>query len=73
MKEYKRQKRDAEERLNDMTAKIVYHDDHLRTIDAWFAQMLDEVQLIVRDLRSKAPSNTCPPSGMRLHPTIKVK
>lgn len=63
MKEYKRQKRDAEERLNDVTQKSTYHDDHLRTIDAWFAQMLDEVQVLTRSVRQPP---ACPPTGMRL-------
>ncbi|KAK4543143.1 hypothetical protein LTR36_005921 [Oleoguttula mirabilis] len=46
MKEYKRQKKDYEDSYNDLVKKCKYHDDHLRTIDAWFAQLLDEVRVL---------------------------
>ncbi|MCJ1256646.1 E3 ubiquitin-protein ligase bre1 [Lignoscripta atroalba] len=45
MQEYKREKATMEIRLNDLKKRTEYHDDHLRIIDSWFAQLLDEVKL----------------------------
>ena len=39
MKEYKREKGLLETQLADMTKRSLYHDDHLRIIDVWFAQV----------------------------------
>ena len=39
MQEYKREKITLETRLNDLIKRAVYHDDHLRIIDAWFTQV----------------------------------
>ena len=39
MHEYKREKMTLETRLNDLTMRATYHDDHLRAIDAWFEQV----------------------------------
>lgn len=55
MKEYKRQKRDLEDQNADLLKRCEFHNDHLRTIDAWFAQLLDEI-------RVKA-SETLPPKA----------
>ena len=44
MKEYKRQKRDFEDQYNQLLARCKYHDEHLRAVDGWFAQLLDEVR-----------------------------
>ena len=49
MKEYKRQKKDADDQLADLHKKTKYHNDHLRTIDAWFAQLLDEVRVLASE------------------------
>ncbi|MCJ1353542.1 MAG: E3 ubiquitin-protein ligase bre1 [Icmadophila ericetorum] len=45
MQEYKREKTTLEKQLSDLTSRAEYHDDHLRTIDSWFSQLLDEVNL----------------------------
>ncbi|MCJ1392359.1 E3 ubiquitin-protein ligase bre1 [Xylographa bjoerkii] len=45
MQEYKRERNTLENRLNDLAKRASFHDDHLRTIDAWFGQLLDEVKL----------------------------
>lgn len=39
MKEYKREKRLFEDKVSELTKRSVYHDDHLRAIDAWFSQV----------------------------------
>lgn len=39
MREYKREKATLEAQLNDVEARSKYHDDELRTIDAWFDQV----------------------------------
>ncbi|RMY42370.1 hypothetical protein D0864_16115, partial [Hortaea werneckii] len=46
MKEYKRQKKDFEDQYNTLLSKSKFHDEHLRTIDAWFSQLLDEVRIL---------------------------
>ncbi|KAK4980791.1 hypothetical protein LTR28_000963, partial [Elasticomyces elasticus] len=38
MREYKREKSLLEAQVAEMTKSAAYHDDHLRTIDAWFSQ-----------------------------------
>ncbi len=66
MKEYKRQRKDFEAQLIDLQKKCRYHDDHLRTIDAWFAQLLDEVRLLTSSsLPTPPPSASSPTAGMR--------
>jgi E3 ubiquitin-protein ligase BRE1 len=37
--EYKREKNTIENLLSDLEKKSAHHDDHLRAIDAWFAQV----------------------------------
>lgn len=39
MQEYKRERNTLEARLNELTKRTAYHDDHLRIIDAWFGQV----------------------------------
>tara|TARA_R110002003_G_scaffold48_45_gene4277 strand:+ start:6640 stop:6834 length:195 start_codon:yes stop_codon:yes gene_type:complete len=39
MREYKREKNTVEVQLNELESRCKYHDDHLRTIDAWFDQV----------------------------------
>jgi len=39
MKEFKRERNDLEAQLNDLTKRATWHDDHVRTIDAWFSQV----------------------------------
>jgi E3 ubiquitin-protein ligase BRE1 len=65
MKEYKRQKRDLEEQLNERERKSQYHDDHLRTLDAWWAQLLDEVRVAVSQTLPTPPPSASDISGMR--------
>lgn len=39
MQEFKRERNTLEARINDLTKRATYHDDHLRIIDAWFKQV----------------------------------
>ncbi|OJD22301.1 hypothetical protein ACJ73_06352 [Blastomyces percursus] len=47
MQEYKREKSLLEAKLKELTKATEYHNDHLRIIDAWFKQLIDEVKVIV--------------------------
>lgn len=44
--EYKRERNMLETRVEELEKKSTYHDDHLRVIDAWWDQLLDEVRLL---------------------------
>lgn len=46
MQEYRREKNTLETQLKEMRKKTRYHDDHLRIIDSWFQQVVDEVKLV---------------------------
>ncbi|MCJ1399955.1 E3 ubiquitin-protein ligase bre1 [Xylographa trunciseda] len=60
MQEYKRERNTLENRLNDLTKRAAYHDDHLRTIDAWFSQLLDEVKLASGTAETSVPYSAFP-------------
>ena len=49
MQEYKREKAIVEDQLKKMRKRTEHHDDHLRAIDSWFKQLIDEVKLIIPD------------------------
>lgn len=46
MREFKREKNIVETQLAELEKRSKYHDDHLRTIDAWFDQLIDEIKLL---------------------------
>ncbi|KAF1940922.1 E3 ubiquitin-protein ligase-like protein bre1 [Clathrospora elynae] len=46
MREFKREKTTVEGQLHDLEDRAKHHDDHLRTIDAWFDQLIDEIKLL---------------------------
>ncbi|POS72157.1 E3 ubiquitin-protein ligase BRE1 [Diaporthe helianthi] len=46
MLEYKREKSQLEARLEELGKQYQYYDVHLRTIDAWWLQLLQEVELV---------------------------
>ncbi|KAI4787700.1 E3 ubiquitin-protein ligase-like protein bre1, partial [Aureobasidium sp. EXF-8846] len=52
MKEYKREKALYESQVQDLTKRSQHHDDHLRIVDSWFTQLLDEIRIMVGDLVS---------------------
>ncbi|KAF9239052.1 hypothetical protein DTO013E5_7709 [Penicillium roqueforti] len=47
MQEYKREKSSLESRLSQMSKAATFHNDHLRVIDLWFKQLIDEVKLLL--------------------------
>ncbi|KAK6534823.1 hypothetical protein TWF281_006123 [Arthrobotrys megalospora] len=47
MKAYKREKELTESRLEELQKRCTYHDDHIRVIDGWLDQLLDEVRILV--------------------------
>ncbi|KAK6521680.1 hypothetical protein TWF506_001888 [Arthrobotrys conoides] len=47
MKAYKREKELTETRLEELQKRCIYHDDHIRVIDIWLDQLLDEVRIMV--------------------------
>jgi E3 ubiquitin-protein ligase BRE1 len=63
MKEYKRQRKDFEVQVNELQKKCQHHDDHLRTIDAWFAQLLDEVRLLASSTIPTPPPSASSTTG----------
>ena len=67
MKEYKRQKRDLEEQYSDLAKRTKFHDDHLRAIDAWFAQLLDEVRMIAGQAVPTPPPSASSTAGTSPH------
>lgn len=63
MREYKREKGLLETQVTELAKKATYHDDHLRTIDAWFAQLLDEIHVLASDALPTPPTSE-PLAGM---------
>jgi E3 ubiquitin-protein ligase BRE1 len=53
MHEYKKQKNLFEAQLKDVRKRVVDHEDHMRIVDAWWSQLLDEINLLAK---SVAPS-----------------
>lgn len=43
---YKREKDNLEKRLEDVEKKSVHHDDHIRIVDNWWLQLLQELELL---------------------------
>ena len=64
MNEYKRQKKHFEAQCNELLKKSEYHDDHLRAIDAWFAQLLDEARILAADTLPTPPPSASSQAGM---------
>ncbi|CAI7654005.1 unnamed protein product [Penicillium glandicola] len=53
MQEYKREKSSLESRLSQMSKAATFHNDHLRVIDLWFKQLIDEVKLLLGPSQSE--------------------
>ncbi|KAH8689638.1 putative histone ubiquitinationc protein [Talaromyces proteolyticus] len=49
MQEFKREKVTLEAKVKEMTKAATFHQDHLRIIDAWFKQLIDEVKILAGD------------------------
>ncbi|EMC97159.1 hypothetical protein BAUCODRAFT_106504 [Baudoinia panamericana UAMH 10762] len=67
LKEYKRQKRDLDEQLSEMTKKCRYHDDHLRAVDGFFAQLLDEIRVLASTSLPTPPPSATAPTGEEMY------
>lgn len=61
MREYKREAQVAREQLKDVTKRSAYHDDHLRLIDTWFSQLVDEIALLSNDVPAPDSSSSFKP------------
>ncbi|KAF2114905.1 E3 ubiquitin-protein ligase-like protein bre1 [Lophiotrema nucula] len=64
MKDYKRQTAALEAQLRDLDKRAQYHDDHLRTIDSWFDQLIDEIKILSLDAISAAPADRAIPATL---------
>ncbi|KAF4988796.1 hypothetical protein FDECE_14914 [Fusarium decemcellulare] len=62
MQEYSRKAATYESRLEELHKRSVHHDDHLRIIDAWWRQVLEELELL-----SESDTTSPSPSGMIPH------
>lgn len=47
MQEYSRKASTAESRLEELHKRSAFHDDHIRVVDAWWRQVLEEIELLV--------------------------
>ncbi|PYH82336.1 BRE1-domain-containing protein [Aspergillus uvarum CBS 121591] len=47
MQEYKREKVSLEAKLKELSKSTTNHNDHLRIIDAWYKQLIDEVKILM--------------------------
>ncbi|CAM1505501.1 Fc.00g111380.m01.CDS01 [Cosmosporella sp. VM-42] len=56
MQEYGRKAATAESRLEELHKRSVHHDDHLRIIDAWWRQVLEELELLAGSDIPASPS-----------------
>lgn len=45
--EYKRERKDLEGQISELKKKARDHDDHIRTIDGWMKQLIDEVKVLM--------------------------
>ncbi|PGH03259.1 hypothetical protein AJ80_08725 [Polytolypa hystricis UAMH7299] len=64
MQEYRREKTTLESRLKELTKKTAYHDDHLRIIDVWFKQLIDEINVLLGSPDDVSKDKTPFPSAL---------
>lgn len=62
MKEYKRRAKDVEEQFKELQEKTKYHEDNLRSVNAFFDQTIDEVRVLIHEL---PPAPGASATGMR--------
>ncbi|KAK1808788.1 E3 ubiquitin-protein ligase bre1 [Friedmanniomyces endolithicus] len=67
MKDYKRQKKDFEDQYNELSKKTRHHNDHLRIIDAWFTQLLDEIRILARQTLPTPPPSATATAGEEIY------
>ncbi|KAK5990192.1 E3 ubiquitin-protein ligase BRE1 [Cladobotryum mycophilum] len=61
MQEYSRKAATAESRLEELHKRSVHHDDHLRLIDAWWRQVLEEIEILAESKISLPSKVSDPP------------
>jgi E3 ubiquitin-protein ligase BRE1 len=64
MQEYRREKQTLDEQLRQAERKALYHDDHLRIIDAWFKEMIDEMKVMAGENPTRAIDMSTLPSSL---------
>ncbi|KAL8983281.1 MAG: hypothetical protein Q9177_005020 [Variospora cf. flavescens] len=60
MQEQKRQCNSLEAENKALRKSSEFHDDHLRAIDAWFTQLLDEITILANGADRRAPFSVFP-------------
>lgn len=63
MREYKREKKHYEDLYVELSKKRLHHDEHLRVVDAWFAQLLDELRVLAGETLPAPTSNGSATNG----------
>lgn len=61
MQEYGRKATTAESRLEELHKRSVHHDDHLRIVDAWWLQLMEELELLAGAEVSSTDISAGPP------------
>ncbi|EAQ91286.1 hypothetical protein CHGG_03221 [Chaetomium globosum CBS 148.51] len=65
MLEYKREKINLESRVQELEKSSTDHDDHIRIIDAWVLQLLQEIEALVDGaISSRSPADLAPGSAL---------
>ncbi|KAK4123087.1 BRE1-domain-containing protein [Parathielavia appendiculata] len=65
MLEYKREKINLEGRVQELEKNSTDHDDHIRIVDAWVLQLLQEIELLVDGaISSPPPADFSPGSSL---------
>ncbi|KAF7508517.1 hypothetical protein GJ744_009230 [Endocarpon pusillum] len=64
MQEYRREKQTLEEQVKHAQRKALYHNDHLRIIDVWFQEMIDEVKIMAGENPSNIHDISTLPSSL---------
>ncbi|TKA73479.1 hypothetical protein B0A55_05942, partial [Friedmanniomyces simplex] len=67
MKEYRRQKKDFEDQFTELSKKTRHHNDHLRIIDAWFTQLLDELRVLAGQTLPTPPPSATATTGEEMY------
>ncbi|KAK4249880.1 BRE1 E3 ubiquitin ligase-domain-containing protein [Corynascus novoguineensis] len=63
MLEYKREKINLESRVQELEKNSTDHDDHIRIVDAWVLQLLQEIELLVEGAVSSTSSADLAPGS----------
>ncbi|KAK4043505.1 BRE1 E3 ubiquitin ligase-domain-containing protein [Parachaetomium inaequale] len=65
MLEYKREKINLESRVQELEKGSTDHDDHIRVVDAWVLQLLQEIELLVDGaIPSRSSADLAPGSAL---------